>query len=98
MTVQAEERERVPVETDPVPLLRMEGIVKSFPGVKALRGVSLELQARARDGDRRRERRGQVVTRQDAVGRVRARRRHDRDRRQCRWRAALMRPSTQVSR
>jgi ABC-type sugar transport system ATPase subunit len=27
------------------PLLRMEGIVKSFPGVKALRGVSLELQA-----------------------------------------------------
>ncbi|ALE58728.1 sugar ABC transporter ATP-binding protein [Paraburkholderia sp. SIMBA_055] len=44
MTVQAEERERVPVET-PVPLLRMQGIVKSFPGVKALRGVSLELQA-----------------------------------------------------
>src|ERR1700722_2226646 len=28
-----------------VPLLRMQGIVKSFPGVKALRGVSLELQA-----------------------------------------------------
>jgi ribose transport system ATP-binding protein len=27
------------------PLLRMDGIVKSFPGVKALRGVSLELQA-----------------------------------------------------
>jgi len=27
------------------PLLRMEGIVKSFPGVKALRGVSLSLQA-----------------------------------------------------
>src|SRR5258708_24140944 len=27
------------------PLLRMEGIVKSFPGVKALRGVSLTLQA-----------------------------------------------------
>jgi ABC-type sugar transport system ATPase subunit len=27
------------------PLLRMQGIVKSFPGVKALRGVSLELQA-----------------------------------------------------
>src|SRR6201996_2137792 len=27
------------------PLLHMEGIVKSFPGVKALRGVSLELQA-----------------------------------------------------
>jgi len=44
MTVQAEERERVPVET-PVPLLHMQGIVKSFPGVKALRGVSLELQA-----------------------------------------------------
>ncbi|MDQ0626195.1 sugar ABC transporter ATP-binding protein [Paraburkholderia graminis] len=44
MTVQAEEGERVPVET-PVPLLRMQGIVKSFPGVKALRGVSLELQA-----------------------------------------------------
>ncbi|HEY2023976.1 sugar ABC transporter ATP-binding protein, partial [Paraburkholderia sp.] len=44
MTVQAEEPERVPVEA-PVPLLRMQGIVKSFPGVKALRGVSLELQA-----------------------------------------------------
>jgi ABC-type sugar transport system ATPase subunit len=27
------------------PLLRMSGIVKSFPGVKALRGVSLELHA-----------------------------------------------------
>jgi ABC-type sugar transport system ATPase subunit len=27
------------------PLLRMQGIVKSFPGVKALRGVSLTLQA-----------------------------------------------------
>nr|WP_246089280.1 sugar ABC transporter ATP-binding protein [Paraburkholderia guartelaensis] len=27
------------------PLLRMNGIVKSFPGVKALRGVSLELHA-----------------------------------------------------
>jgi len=27
------------------PLLRMEGIVKSFPGVKALRGVSLTLEA-----------------------------------------------------
>ena len=29
----------------PAPLLRMEGIVKSFPGVKALRGVSLTLEA-----------------------------------------------------
>src|SRR6202000_3194586 len=27
------------------PLLRMSGIVKSFPGVRALRGVSLELHA-----------------------------------------------------
>src|SRR5690349_25007257 len=27
------------------PLLRMAGIVKSFPGVKALRGVSLTLEA-----------------------------------------------------
>ena len=27
------------------PLLRMEGIVKSFPGVRALRGVDLELRA-----------------------------------------------------
>jgi len=44
MTVQAEERARAPVET-PVPLLRMQGIVKSFPGVKALRGVSLDLHA-----------------------------------------------------
>jgi len=44
MTVQAEERERAPVNRS-VPLLRMQGIVKSFPGVKALRGVSLELQA-----------------------------------------------------
>lgn len=44
MTVQAEERERAPVNRS-VPLLRMQGIVKSFPGVKALRGVSLELRA-----------------------------------------------------
>jgi ribose transport system ATP-binding protein len=34
-----------PGATTARPLLRMEGIVKSFPGVKALRGVSLELQA-----------------------------------------------------
>ena len=32
------------VETE-APLLRMQGIVKSFPGVKALRGVSLDLHA-----------------------------------------------------
>jgi ribose transport system ATP-binding protein len=32
------------VETE-APLLRMTGIVKSFPGVKALRGVSLDLHA-----------------------------------------------------
>ena len=29
----------------PAPLLAMRGIVKSFPGVKALRGVDLTLQA-----------------------------------------------------
>ncbi|MET3247076.1 ABC-type phosphonate transport system ATPase subunit [Burkholderia sp. OAS925] len=69
MTVQAEERERVPVET-PVPLLRMQGIVKSFPGVKALRGVSLELQAGHVMAIVGETRRGQVVTRQNAVGRV----------------------------
>ena len=31
--------------TEPAPLLEMRGIVKSFPGVKALRGVSLSLRA-----------------------------------------------------
>ena len=30
--------------TDPAPLLEMRGIAKSFPGVKALRGVSLSLR------------------------------------------------------
>ena len=30
--------------SDPAPLLEMRGIVKSFPGVKALRGVSLSLR------------------------------------------------------
>lgn len=44
MTVETEPRTRAPSSTK-APLLRMQGIVKSFPGVKALRGVSLELQA-----------------------------------------------------
>ena len=31
--------------TGPAPLLEMRGIVKSFPGVQALRGVNLTLQS-----------------------------------------------------
>lgn len=31
--------------TDPAPLLEMRGIVKSFPGVQALRGVDLSLRS-----------------------------------------------------
>ncbi|KND61187.1 Ribose ABC transport system, ATP-binding protein RbsA [Candidatus Burkholderia verschuerenii] len=42
MTVETKTQERAPSHTK-APLLRMQGIVKSFPGVKALRGVSLEL-------------------------------------------------------
>lgn len=37
--------QRAPDDALAPPLLRMSGIVKSFPGVKALRGVSLELHA-----------------------------------------------------
>ena len=29
--------------SDPVPLIEMRGMVKSFPGVQALRGVDLRL-------------------------------------------------------
>ncbi len=32
------------LQSDPAPLLRMEGIEKSFPGVRALKGVELELR------------------------------------------------------
>ena len=46
MNVEADSQlQRLPRARAQTPLLRMEGIVKSFPGVKALRGVSLELQA-----------------------------------------------------
>ena len=31
--------------TEPAPLLGMRGMVKSFPGVQALRGVDLRLRA-----------------------------------------------------
>ncbi|MCE4573729.1 sugar ABC transporter ATP-binding protein [Caballeronia sp. CLC5] len=44
MTAETDARTRPPSSTK-APLLRMQGIVKSFPGVKALRGVSLELHA-----------------------------------------------------
>ncbi|MDR5781904.1 sugar ABC transporter ATP-binding protein [Caballeronia sp. LZ065] len=44
MTVETQSHARAPA-TSAKPLLRMQGIVKSFPGVKALRGVSLELHA-----------------------------------------------------
>lgn len=44
MTAETDARTRPPSSTK-APLLRMQGIVKSFPGVKALRGVSLELRA-----------------------------------------------------
>ena len=44
MTVETEAQARKPSSAK-APLLRMQGIVKSFPGVKALRGVSLELHA-----------------------------------------------------
>ncbi|BAO90556.1 sugar ABC transporter ATP-binding protein [Caballeronia cordobensis] len=44
MTAETDARTRPPSSTK-APLLCMQGIVKSFPGVKALRGVSLELHA-----------------------------------------------------
>ncbi|WP_409014874.1 sugar ABC transporter ATP-binding protein [Caballeronia sp. LP006] len=43
MTVETEAQAQAPLKAS-APLLRMQGIVKSFPGVKALRGVSLELR------------------------------------------------------
>jgi ribose transport system ATP-binding protein len=42
MTVETRAQATAPSHTK-APLLRMQGIVKSFPGVKALRGVSLDL-------------------------------------------------------
>ena len=67
--------------TSTAPLLEVRDIEKSFPGVRALSGVSFDVQRRRGSRAARRERRGQVDADQDRVRRLSAGRRRDPDRR-----------------
>ena len=60
------------------PVLTLTGVQKRYGGVRALRGVDLELQAGRGARDRRRERRRQVDADQDRLRRGDRRRGHDR--------------------
>ena len=60
----------VPDTASAVPVLRLEGITKSFPGVKALKGVSFDVRAGEVHCAARRERRRQVDPDQDHVRRA----------------------------
>ena len=68
--------------TEVAPLLALDGISKSFPGVQALDGVRLAPLSRRGDRAGRRERRRQVDARQDPDRHLPARRRRDPRRRQ----------------
>ena len=63
------------------PLLAMHGVVKSFGGAQALRGVDFDLGARRSPCAARRERRRQIDADEHPLRRHRAQSRRDRDRR-----------------